>query len=129
MSVIKSVLCYLLAAFFILAAIAHFIRDDSFAAIVPPALPFPYFIVWITGIMEAVLAVMLLIPKMRPWAGLIFAPFLLAVLPANIYMAMAGIPFGDSVSSPTALWGRVALQFPLIALVLWACGSVRKPAA
>jgi uncharacterized membrane protein len=33
---------------------------------------------------------------------------------------MAGIPFGETVSSPVMLWARVALQFPLIALIYWA---------
>jgi len=42
------------------------------------------------------------------------------VLPANIYMALAGIPFGETAASPAMLWGRVALQFPLIAIIFWA---------
>ncbi|WP_371396407.1 MauE/DoxX family redox-associated membrane protein [Fretibacter rubidus] len=123
MRIIKTLLCLLIAAFFLMAAWSHFAHDDSFARIVPPALPFPYFIVWFTGIIEAVLAVMIVWPRTRPWAGLIFAPFLLAVLPANIYMAIEGIGFGDNDMSKTALWIRVALQFPLIALIYWASGA------
>ena len=120
MRIFKTVLCYVFAAFFFFAAITHFTHDDSFARIVPPALPFPYFIVWVTGIIEAVLAIMLIIPRWRALAGLIFAPYLLAVLPANIYMALAGIGFNDDIISPQILWFRVALQFPLIALIAWA---------
>ena len=116
----KTFLCWLIAAFFILAGIMHFVQDDSFAAIVPPLLPFPKLIVWITGVMEIVLAVMIILPKYRALAGALFAPYLLAVLPANIYMAMENIPLGDMESSPTALWIRVAMQFPLIALIYWA---------
>ena len=52
--------------------------------------------------------------------------FLLAVLPANIYMAIANIPFGDTAASPTALWIRVALQFPLIAIIYWATRPVKS---
>jgi len=66
------------------------------------------------------MGVMLLCPHFRPRVGVLLGLFLLAVLPANIYMAMAGIPFGDSLSSPAALWTRVALQFPLIAIIYWA---------
>jgi hypothetical protein len=44
-------------------------------------------------------------------------------------MAIANIPLGNTVVSPAALWTRVALQFPLIALVLWSTGAppFRRP--
>ena len=117
---LKSALCLFFALFFIAAGVMHFVAVESFAAIVPPLLPFPKLIVWVTGLMEIAMGVMLLCPHFRPRVGVLLGLFLLAVLPANIYMAVAGIPFGDSVSSPAMLWGRVALQFPLIAVILWA---------
>ncbi len=116
----KTALCLFFALFFVVAGVMHFVAVDSFAAIVPPRLPFPKLIVWVTGLMEIGLGVMLLCPHFRPRVGVLLGLFLLAVLPANIYMAMAGIPFGETVSSPAALWGRVALQFPLIGLIYWA---------
>jgi len=119
----KLFICYLLALFFFVAGITHFTQDEAFAAIVPPLLPFPYVIVWITGLMEFVFAAGLVLKKFRRLSGFWLAPYLLAVLPANIYMAIANIPLGDMAASPTALWGRVALQFPLIALILWASGN------
>jgi len=78
--------------------------------------------------MELILAVGLILPKYRKISGLLFAPYLLAVLPANIYMAMANIPLGDMTASPTMLWVRVALQFPFIALILWASGNMGRKA-
>ena len=126
MSNIKTILCYLLALFFCVAGITHFTQDEAYAGIVPPLLPFPFIIVWVTGIMELFFAVGLAIKKFRKISGFWLAPFLLAVLPANIYMAMYNIPLGDMESSSTALWVRVALQFPLIALILWASGNFDK---
>jgi uncharacterized membrane protein len=120
MSRIKSALCVFFAIFFIAAGVMHFVAVDKFAAIVPPLLPFPKLIVWVTGVMEIGMGVMLLCPHFRPRVGVLLGLFLLAVLPANIYMAVAEIPFGDSVASPAALWMRVALQFPLIAVIFWA---------
>ncbi|MEP3655459.1 MAG: hypothetical protein ABJO36_11240 [Litorimonas sp.] len=117
---LKSALCVFFALFFVVAGVMHFVAVENFAAIVPPLLPFPKLIVWVTGLMEIGMGVMLLCPHFRPHIGVMLGLFLLAVLPANIYMAMAGIPFGNSVSSPAMLWGRVALQFPLIALIYWA---------
>ena len=126
MSHIKTIFCYLLALFFFVAGITHFTQDEAYAGIVPPLLPFPLMIVWVTGIMELFFAVGLAIKKFRKISGFWLAPFLLAVLPANIYMAMYNIPLGDMESSSTALWVRVALQFPLIALILWASGNFDK---
>ena len=126
MSHIKTIFCYLLALFFFVAGITHFTQDEAYAGIVPPLLPFPFIIVWVTGIMELFFAVGLAIKKFRKISGFWLAPFLLAVLPANIYMAMYNIPLGDMESSSTALWVRVALQFPLIALILWASGNFDK---
>jgi hypothetical protein len=42
-------------------------------------------------------------------------------------MALYNIPLGDLAASPAALWGRVALQFPLIAVILWASGNIGRP--
>ncbi len=123
MDYLKTGLCWVFALFFFVAGIMHFVEVESFAAIVPPLLPFPKLIVWVTGIMEMIFAVGLLVSRYRKQAGFWLAPFLLAVLPANIYMAMYDIPMGESVASSTALWIRVMLQFPLIALILWASGN------
>jgi len=120
MQIFKLIICGFLALFFIAAGIMHFVNDDSFAAIVPPILPFKYPIVWATGVMELVFALGLLLPKYRQKTGVWLSVYLLAVLPANIYMAIAGISFGDITSTKPQLWGRVAMQFPLIALILWA---------
>jgi uncharacterized membrane protein len=123
----KTLTCWFLALFFALAGVAHFALVDRFAAIVPPALPFKPIIVQLTGVMELAFAIGLLIPRWRRVTGWALSAYLLAVLPANIYMATAGMPLGP-LDTPAALWGRVALQFPLIALVLWACGQIgRRP--
>ena len=122
---IKTGLCLFFALFFVVAGISHFTAVDTFAAIVPPLLPFPILIVWVTGIMEIAMGIMLLCPHFRPRVGVLLGLFLLAVLPANIYMAIAGVPFGDTVASPAALWIRVALQLPLIALIYWATRAAR----
>lgn len=128
MAYVKTGLCWFFALFFFFAGVMHFVEVEAFAGIVPPLLPFPKLIVWVTGVMEMMFAIGLLLPKYRKLSGFWLAPFLLAVLPANIYMAMCNIPLGDSVASPTALWVRVALQFPLIALILWASGNIGKRA-
>ena len=69
MSHIKTIFCYLLALFFFVAGITHFTQDEAYAGIVPPLLPFPLMIVWVTGIMELFFAVGLAIKKFRKISG------------------------------------------------------------
>lgn len=123
---IRTVICWALAAFFLFAGFAHFTQVDAFAAIVPPPLPFKRQIVLLTGAMEIAFAIGLIVPRLRRVTGWLLSAFLLAVLPANIFMALEGMPLG-SLETPAALWGRVVLQFPLIAIVLWATRATKAP--
>jgi uncharacterized membrane protein len=123
---LKALGSWFFAIFFFYAGLMHFVQEESFTAIVPPSIPFPKLIVWITGFMELVFAVFLVLPRYRKLAGLLLAPFLLAVLPANIYMAMNNVPFGEMSATPTILWLRVVLQFPLIVYILWVTGNISR---
>jgi uncharacterized membrane protein len=49
-----------LAVFFLVAGVLHFHMDDAFARIVPPVLPFPVALVWVTGAMEFAFAATLI---------------------------------------------------------------------
>jgi len=123
---LKSLGSWFFAVFFFYAGLMHFVQEESFTAIMPPFIPFPKLIVWTTGLMELVFAILLILPRYRKLAGFLLAPFLLAVLPANIHMAMNNIPFGEMSATPTTLWLRVALQFPLILSILWVTGNISK---
>lgn len=117
-----------LAAVFATAAVLHFVATGAFAAIVPPPIPWPRTVVRLTGALELAFAAGLLAPpRWRRPAGVLLALYLVAVLPANVFMALTpelrlGLP-------ASLLWLRVALQVPLIALVLWASGPRRAGAA
>lgn len=121
---LRALSLYALAALFVCAAGAHFVFADAFAAIVPAPLPFKREIVLLTGAIEAALALALLVPRWRSAAGWGLAAYCVAVLPANVQMALDGASFGGVAVPGWALWLRVALQLPLIALILWAAGSI-----
>ena len=78
-----------LAAMFVLTGIAHFappMRRDLIA-IVPPRLPAPALLVTVTGVLELLGAVGLLLPVTRVAAAVCLLALMLAMFPANIYAA------------------------------------------
>jgi len=102
----------LLAAIFVVAGILHFVLAPTYVAIMPPYLPSPALLVQISGVAEVLGGIGLLFQQTRQAAAWGIIALLLAVLPANIYMAMNHELY---LSIPAwALWVRVPLQLPLI---------------
>jgi uncharacterized membrane protein len=114
---LKSVLRLLFAAFFVIAGVTHFTNRDFFTAIVPPYLPWPVMLVYVSGVAEIVLGVMLMVPATTQIAAWGLIALLVAVFPANIHMAMnpqlyPGTPYA-------ALLLRLPMQGVMIALAYW----------
>lgn len=111
-----------LAIFFVFAGMLHFLIPDAYARIVPPALPAPLLLVWISGIAEILGGVGLLIPATQRAAACGLVALLIAVFPANIYMAVAHVPASGILGLHWVQWLRLPLQIPL---VLWAMRYAR----
>lgn len=101
------------AAFFIGAGILHFVLQDFFASIVPPYFDDPVFLVQISGVFELLGGVGMLVERTRKWAGWGLMALCVAVLPANIHMAMNPEQFAEI---PVVL---LYLRLPLQALIVW----------
>jgi uncharacterized membrane protein len=101
-----------LAVLFVVAGTLHFVLTPAYMKIMPPWLPEPMLLVQISGAAEILGGVGLLIPATRVFAAWGLVALLIAVLPANVQMALdharwPGIPVW-------ALWARVPVQVPLI---------------
>lgn len=117
MQTIKLLLKYLLASAFILAGVNHFINTAFYLSIMPPVLPAHLLLVYLSGICEIALGALLLIPKHSRVAAWGLIALMIAVFPANVYMALNTELFPQF--SPTAIWLRLPLQFVLIAWAFW----------
>ena len=97
---------------------AHFtgMRRDLIR-MTPPWVPWPSAMVYFTGICEIAGAVGLLVPALSRAAGLCLIIFFLAILPANIHAAKAGITLRGKPA--TALMLRIPMQFLFIAWAWW----------
>jgi uncharacterized membrane protein len=103
----------LLAILFIAAGTLHFLIPQTYVRIMPPYLPAHLLLVQISGLCEILGGLGLLFqPPIRTLAAWGLVALLVAVMPANIYMAM------DHASYPSipawALYLRLPLQLPLI---------------
>lgn len=97
------------------AGLLHFVHEQNFRKIVPKFLPFRRGIVLITGIFEMVFSVLLWIKKGQAITGKLLALFMIAVFPANVYMAVKKISFrAGEKANLWLLWLRLPLQLPLI---------------
>ena len=102
---------YLMGGFYVLAGINHFVNPKFYLKIMPPYLPYHHFLVGASGLAEIILGVLLFIPATRSWAAWGIILLLIAVFPANLYMAY-GSQFQEI--SPWIRWGRLPIQFLLI---------------
>ena len=118
--VIKRLSIYSLGLGYLMIGINHFLEPDFFLKIMPPYLPWHLELVYISGAFEIVLGLSLMISKLRKYAawGIIF--LLIAVYPANIYLAFNEAPQKALDISPfLASWVRLPIQFVLLGFAYW----------
>ncbi|GHO98108.1 hypothetical protein KSF_081560 [Reticulibacter mediterranei] len=117
---LKNCAAYAMAGLFVFTAGSHFfspVREDLIN-MVPDFFPFPVQIVFITGILECLGAVGLIIPTTRRAAGTCLILLLIGMFPANIYAALNNIPLLGEPATP--LWLRIPEQLVYIGMILWA---------
>ena len=103
-----------LAVFFVVAGSLHFFLPHVYLKIMPSYLPHPLALIYISGAAEILGGIGLIIPQTRHAAAWGLVALLIAVMPANIYMATAHIYFPGIMGQSWAQWARLPLQIPLI---------------
>ncbi len=83
----------------------------------PPLLPAPIVFVYLSGFFELLGGAGLLIVRFRKIAAYGLIVLLIAVLPANIYMAVENVQVGGILGNPIVQWLRIPFQAVLIAWV------------
>lgn len=123
----RTVARLVLAAVYALAGVAHLLRPGGFLAITPHWVPMPELVVAMTGVAELAGAIGLMIPRLRPAAGIGLALYALCVWPANINHALNDIPLGGAHLSWWYHGPRLALQPVIFWWALWASGVTDWP--
>ncbi len=117
-SIAQRVAVFVVAIFFCAGGVSHFTNTDFFVAIVPPYLPAPLALVYVSGVFEVLGGLGVLFPATRQLAGYGLLALLVAVYSANIHMALNPSSFPEM--SAVALYARLPLQLVFAGLVWWA---------
>lgn len=115
----KTALRWLLTVLMVAAGANHFRDPDVYVAMMPAALPAHLALVYVSGVAEIAGGLGLILPATRRLAAWGLVLLLLAVFPANINMAVNGLPLGTRPLEPWQLWGRLPLQAVLVAWAWW----------
>ena len=103
--------------FFVGAGVMHFLIPRVYRRIVPPYLPAPEAIVYLSGLAEIAGGAGLLHPRLRRPAGWWLIATLIAIFPANLHMALHPAQFDGVPGGRRALWARLPVQALFIAWV------------
>jgi uncharacterized membrane protein len=107
------------AAVFTLTAVGHFVKVEEMMAMLPPTVPGRRTIVILSGFLELLFAVGILLPELVRPTGLAICVFLVVVAPVNVYSALRRVDFGGHAAGPRYLLARMPLQALLLFWTYW----------
>ena len=108
-----------LACFMFVAGILHFVMPDFYLKMMPEYMPWHLALVYISGVCESLLGVLLLVPRLSRLAAWGIIALLIAVFPANIHV------YQNPEILPAPDWVHL-LRLPLQAVfILWAYWHTR----
>jgi len=120
---LKQPLRYVLGVGLIIAGVLHFVVPELYVQIIPPFFPAPLALVYLSGVVEIAVGIGLLVDRTQQYAAWATVALLIAIFPANIYMATHGVVIegmpGGGDPSELVRWGRLPLQGVLIGWALW----------
>jgi uncharacterized membrane protein len=99
-----------LAVLLIFTGTSHFYKTQEMALMLPGYLSYKSEIIYMTGVLELLGAIGILIPRVRRLAGACLILMFIGFLPANVYAAYKHVDFGGHAYGPIYLLFRIPLQ-------------------
>ncbi|QEC68672.1 DoxX family protein [Panacibacter ginsenosidivorans] len=119
----KTFWLYTMVALYVIAGINHFVNTATYLTIMPPWLPWPAELIFVSGAFEIFFGLLLVPLATRSIASLVLILLLIVVFPANIQMMLNYIQENNPYKWLSIL--RLPLQFVLIG---WAYNYYKRPA-
>ncbi len=106
--------------FYAVAGLSHLLVPDLFERVVPPSLPRPRALVYLSGVAEIALGVGVCFERTRRVSAWGIVALLVAVFPANVHAARDGVaaelaPDRFAEAAQLSAWVRLPLQAVLVA--------------
>lgn len=121
-TIIKSFLIIISSIFYVIVGIKHFIEPEYFLSIVPPYLPYRLELVYISGLFEILFGLLILFPKYRYYGAIGLILLLVAVFPANIYLAQSKeAQEAIGATQEIATW-----RLPIQGVLIWIAYFIRR---
>ena len=98
-------------------AIGHFAFTKGMTMMLPDFIPFKTEVIYLTGVIEIIAAVGLLIPSLRVWTGWALIVFFILLLSGNIKAAIDHVDYQKATFNGNGLsylWFRIPLQLLFI---------------
>ena len=108
-----------MCAMLFFTAMGHFAFTKGMTMMIPPIIPLKTEIIYLTGLLEILLGICLLIPKLSIYSGWVLIAFFILLLPANIYSAIKHIDYQKGNFEGNGLnylWFRIPLQ---VLFIVW----------
>jgi uncharacterized membrane protein len=124
LAVRKEPLRRVIGAVYVIAGITHFLAPKALGRVVPPGLPRPRALVYLSGIAEIAFGLGMQFDRTRRGSAWGIMALLGAVFPANVYMATDGVaaevaPDRLSGVASAGAWARLPLQGVLLLWAWW----------
>ena len=121
-TIIKSFLIIISSIFYVIVGIKHFIEPEYFLSIVPPYLRYHLELVYISGLFEILFGLLILFPKYRYYGAIGLILLLVAVFPANIYLAQSKeAQEAIGATQEIATW-----RLPIQGVLIWIAYYIRR---
>ena len=115
-----------MAVMLLFTAVGHFMYTEGMALMIPPFLPFKTALVYLTGFLEILFAIGLLLPATSRVTGWLLIFFFILLLPANIHAALHRVDYQQATfngKGVSYLWFRIPLQ---VLFIVWTYLSAVK---
>lgn len=113
----QEVSLWIMILVFLFSGISHFTSIKyEFVKMLPPFVPLKMELIYATGLMEIVGAVLLMSPRYRAEISLALAVFLVILFPANYYAGKNNVTFRGNAHLPPLTRGAIQVLFILALL-------------
>ena len=116
---LKLATIYAMALHYIAVGVKHFMDVDFFIAIMPDYIPWHKELVFLSGFFEILFGLLLVFKTTRKYAAFGVILLLVAVFPANIYLAMSDAAQQALGATQQDTLIRLPFQIPLILIAYW----------